>query len=186
MRWRPCAFFNLPLGNCAPAGLGQTQMHLPSKMRVSAAGPWVRVGLYRALPLATRISTSFLFPSRCSPHIATIFGIGNGEGRGRDARTITHVERFGTARKMCIVRQSSYQRDEQHGDGVSWRGSGNSGIDFNIAKEIAKILARRNLRLVLHFDLNKTLLMVDPAGGKTQSQVLKCVFTRLLGLSWPL
>ena len=34
-----------------------------------------------------------------------------------------------------------------------------------------KLCRGKGTRLVLHFDLNKTLIMVDPAGGKTQSQV---------------
>lgn len=40
-----------------------------------------------------------------------------------------------------------------------------------LGREVAQALRRRGARLVLHFDLNKTLIMVDPAGGKTQSQV---------------
>lgn len=48
------------------------------------------------------------------------------------------------------------------------------GTDAKVAREIGEILSRRDMRLALHFDLNKTLLMVDPAGGKTESQVRAC------------
>lgn len=40
-----------------------------------------------------------------------------------------------------------------------------------LGREIAQALQSKGTRLVLHFDLNKTLIMVDPAGRKTQSQV---------------
>lgn len=40
-----------------------------------------------------------------------------------------------------------------------------------LGREVAQALRGKGARLVLHFDLNKTLIMVDPAGGKTQSQV---------------
>lgn len=40
-----------------------------------------------------------------------------------------------------------------------------------LGRVVAQALQRKGTRLVLHFDLNKTLIMVDPAGGKTQSQV---------------
>lgn len=40
-----------------------------------------------------------------------------------------------------------------------------------LGREIAQVLKSRRTRLLLHFDLNKTLIMVDPAGRKTQAQV---------------
>lgn len=55
--------------------------------------------------------------------------------------------------------------DEAGNDGQREDGSRRLG------REIAKALQSKRTRLVLHFDLNKTLIMVDPAGGKTQSQV---------------
>lgn len=42
---------------------------------------------------------------------------------------------------------------------------------MNLGRQIARVLRNKETRLILHFDLNKTLIMVDPSGGKTQSQV---------------
>lgn len=41
----------------------------------------------------------------------------------------------------------------------------------SLGRDIAQVLRSKGTRLVLHFDVNKTLIMVDPAGRKTQSQV---------------
>ena len=40
-----------------------------------------------------------------------------------------------------------------------------------MGREIARLLSKNGTSLVLHFDVNKTIIMVDPSGGKTQSQV---------------
>lgn len=50
-------------------------------------------------------------------------------------------------------------------------GEGEATGARRLGREVAQALRRKGTRLVLHFDLNKTLIMVDPAGGKTQSQV---------------
>lgn len=41
----------------------------------------------------------------------------------------------------------------------------------SLGRQIARVLRNNGTRLILHFDVNKTLIMVDPSGGKTQSQV---------------
>lgn len=41
----------------------------------------------------------------------------------------------------------------------------------NLGRQIAEVLRNKGTRLILHLDVNKTLIMVDPSGGKTQSQV---------------
>ncbi|CAM9810245.1 unnamed protein product [Ectocarpus sp. 6 AP-2014] len=48
-----------------------------------------------------------------------------------------------------------------------------------LGQEIAQVLRTTGTRLILHFDLNKTLIMVDPAGRKTQSQVLNSVLAEI-------
>eukprot|EP00903_Cladosiphon_okamuranus_P010270 g9724.t1 len=48
-----------------------------------------------------------------------------------------------------------------------------------LGREIAQALESMGGRLILHFDLNKTLIMVDPAGRKTQSQVLNSVLAEI-------
>ena len=50
-------------------------------------------------------------------------------------------------------------------------GGGEATGARRLGREVARALRRKGARLVLHFDLNKTIIMVDPAGGKTQSQV---------------
>lgn len=40
-----------------------------------------------------------------------------------------------------------------------------------LGRSVAQALRSKGTRLVLHLDLNQTIIMVDPAGGKTQSQV---------------
>lgn len=47
----------------------------------------------------------------------------------------------------------------------------------SLGREIAQVLRGKGTRLVLHFDLNKTLIMVDPAGRKSQSQVSQARLT---------
>ncbi|CAM9151364.1 unnamed protein product [Ectocarpus sp. 12 AP-2014] len=48
-----------------------------------------------------------------------------------------------------------------------------------LGQEIAQVLRTSKARLTLHFDLNKTLIMVDPAGRKTQAQVLNSVLAEI-------
>lgn len=52
-------------------------------------------------------------------------------------------------------------------------GQGEEDGSQRLGREVAQALQSKGTRLVLHFDLNKTLIMVDPAGRKTQSQVLQ-------------
>lgn len=47
-----------------------------------------------------------------------------------------------------------------------------SGVGLDIAEKIAQLLRKKGVQLVLHFDLNKTLILVETAGGKTQTQVV--------------
>lgn len=81
-------------------------------------------------------------------------------GRGVALRTACSVARRGTCTRRA---------------GQAGNGNGNGQKDDGsrrLGREIARALESKRTRLVLHFDLNKTLIMVDPAGRKTQSQVL--------------
>lgn len=72
--------------------------------------------------------------------------------------------RFGgpTCRRLCLFASASAV------DGGSGIGVGAGG---GLGRDIARLLRRERVPLVLHFDVNKTLIMVDPAGGKAQPQV---------------
>lgn len=75
----------------------------------------------------------------------------------------TRTGRVVGLRTACMAAQrptADEVRDGQRGDGSQ-----------RLGREIAQALQSHSTRLVLHFDLNKTLIMVDPAGRKTQSQV---------------
>ncbi|CAM9776369.1 unnamed protein product [Ectocarpus fasciculatus] len=61
-----------------------------------------------------------------------------------------------------------------------WRKENGAGAAAKcLGQEIAQVLRINGTRLILHFDLNKTLIMVDPAGRKTQSQVLNSVLAEI-------
>lgn len=67
-----------------------------------------------------------------------------------------------------------FSRGESGGKAQESRPCGPNGEEAGgrgLGWEVAQALRKKGTRLVLHFDLNKTLIMVDPAGGKTQSQV---------------
>ncbi|CAM9869749.1 unnamed protein product [Scytosiphon promiscuus] len=60
------------------------------------------------------------------------------------------------------------------------RGENEAGSEAKcLGLEITEVLKSRKTRLVLHFDLNKTLIMVDPAGRKSQAQVLNSVLAEI-------
>lgn len=68
-------------------------------------------------------------------------------------------------RKLCsVVQRPAGEWGTENGAGAAAK---------RLGREIAEVLRRTGTRLILHFDLNKTLIMVDPAGRKTQSQVKK-------------
>ncbi|CAM9254349.1 unnamed protein product [Laminaria digitata] len=48
-----------------------------------------------------------------------------------------------------------------------------------LGRSVAQALRSKGTRLVLHLDLNQTIIMVDPAGGKTQSQVLNGILAEI-------
>ncbi|CAM9895321.1 unnamed protein product [Ascophyllum nodosum] len=64
-----------------------------------------------------------------------------------------------------------------HRDGSPKQETAASGM----GREIARLLSKNGTSLVLHFDVNKTIIMVDPSGGKTQSQVLNSILSEI---SW--
>lgn len=85
-----------------------------------------------------------------------------------------HARTRDSAQLLCFNTAPAYGVDG--GD----RGSRNNAGDWGnmqegkkarVAREVAQTLAQRGVHLVLHFDLNKTLIMLDPAGGKSQKQV---------------
>lgn len=78
--------------------------------------------------------------------------------------------RLGHDRKMGCLSLSARQTDEGRA-GWPQREVGAAEAAQRLGREIAQALHSKGTRLVLHFDLNKTLVMVDPAGRKTQSQV---------------
>ncbi|CAB1121233.1 unnamed protein product [Ectocarpus sp. CCAP 1310/34] len=63
---------------------------------------------------------------------------------------------------------------------VEWgKENGAGDAAKRLGQEIAQVLRTNGTRLILHFDLNKTLIMVDPAGRKTQAQVLNSVLAEI-------
>ncbi|CAN0029973.1 unnamed protein product, partial [Sphacelaria rigidula] len=93
-----------------------------------------------------------------------------------------HARTRDSAQLLCFNTAPAYGVDG--GD----RGSRNNAGDWGnmqegkkaqMAREVAQTLAERGVHLVLHFDLNKTLIMLDPAGGKSQKQVLNEVLSEI-------
>lgn len=81
--------------------------------------------------------------------------------------------RMGCRRQSTHLLLCSMASPPREGESSRGREEGGGGEDatLDLAHGIARVLRRKGLRLALHFDLNKTLIMVDPAGGKTESQV---------------
>lgn len=77
--------------------------------------------------------------------------------------TKTRTGRAVGLRTACLAAQRPIA--DEVGNGLEEDGS------LRLGREIAKALQGKGTRLILHLDLNKTLIMVDPAGRKTQSQV---------------
>ena len=78
----------------------------------------------------------------------------------------TRTGRIVSSRTACLAAQLP-----TGGEAEKWRRE-DSSRSQRLEREVAQALQSKGARLVLHFDLNKTLIMVDPAGRKTQSQVL--------------
>lgn len=83
---------------------------------------------------------------------------------------ISSTYRLGRARKKACLAAAPRQTNDSL-TGWSRREVGAAEAARCLGREIVQVLRSKGTRLVLHFDLNKTLVMVDPAGRKTQSQV---------------
>lgn len=123
--------------------------------------------------------------SRVKHHSAPSLGnrsVTEREGRvPRTAGLRCQYQRTSVMRRMCVNAQAADRwYDGERRSRQPGAGKVKSRTNAEVAREIAEVLGRRDMRLVLHFDLNKTLLMVDPAGGKTQSQVRACNFELIL------
>ncbi|CAN0262320.1 unnamed protein product [Discosporangium mesarthrocarpum] len=72
----------------------------------------------------------------------------------------------------------SSRQDFAHGRGINIPKQC-SQQSYVLGQKIAKRLRDHGVNLVLHLDVNKTIIMVDPAGGKTQEQVLNSALAEI-------